>query len=217
MFVFIAELSLLEAAYIWVLSLINSASLCLLNSIHLYLGWLLIDEALVLPFYLLFSGCYISIGSFNMCFSLIFWFGGFLWCFSQFLLFCVFSCLCFRFMFCDYILVCINISISQSFFCWWHLIFIYLYVFHSFSFLLFCFCCLKLSLFMLWICYQIEVGMVIFSAFFSFTLYTVIKCWKLYSDIESQFSNSVYLSPCSKFCVLLSFCFREKSSFQHFL
>ena len=40
--------------------------------------WLLINEDLILPFYLLLSVLYLSV-SFSWCFCLPFWFGGFLW------------------------------------------------------------------------------------------------------------------------------------------
>ena len=56
------EPSLLEIAYSWVVfynASVHSVSE-LGNSFHLHLGWLLIKENLVLPFYALFSGCSLS-------------------------------------------------------------------------------------------------------------------------------------------------------------
>ena len=64
----------------------------LMNSFHLFLGWLLKDEDLVLPFIFVFLFLYIRC-FFPIVFCLI-WFSHCLWPFSQFLLF-----LCFMFMF----------------------------------------------------------------------------------------------------------------------
>ena len=66
--------------------------------------------------------------------------------------------------------------------------------------------CLKLSPFILWVCYQVEVAIVIFA---------IISVQK-HSDIELKISDSVCLSPYPKFCALFPFGFKEKSSFQLF-
>ena len=64
-----------------------------------------------------------------------------------------------------------------------------------------------LSLFILWVCYQIEGAIVIWFFFFFFVplsnLYAITKCLITYSVEELQFSDSVYFSPSSKSCVLL--------------
>ena len=57
---------------------------------------------------------------------------------------------------------------------------------------------------MLWICYQIEIALVIFFYFFTFSLYATTEFYKIYSDAELQFLFvhlfvlvlSVYISPC---------------------
>lgn len=57
-----AEMSLLQAAYSWVLFLLSIQPLCafwLVNSIHLHLGWLLKCKDLLLIFSLLPSGYFI--------------------------------------------------------------------------------------------------------------------------------------------------------------
>ena len=46
---------------------------------------------------------------------------------------------------------------------------------------------------MLGVCYQIEVAIVIFTAFSPFNLYAIINCLTTSSDIELQFSDSVSL------------------------
>ena len=63
MFVFRAEMSLLEGTYRWVLIFnpFSHSDFWVVNSIYLQLEWLLIDKDVVLPFYLLFSGCSISL------------------------------------------------------------------------------------------------------------------------------------------------------------
>ena len=66
-----------------------------MNSIHLYLGWLLINEDLVLPFYLSFSDCsmspvflFLSVSVFY--FSLMVFYGFFFFFLSIFFfMFCV--------------------------------------------------------------------------------------------------------------------------------
>ena len=67
----------------------------LVKSVNLHLGHLLIDESLVLPFYLCFFVC------FTFPLFLFPCVGDFVWCFSHFPLFYV-LCLCSRFMFCGY-------------------------------------------------------------------------------------------------------------------
>ena len=59
LFIFRAEVSLLEVAYNWVLFFnpFSHPVFWLMNSAHLYLGQLLINENLVWPFYLLPFGC----------------------------------------------------------------------------------------------------------------------------------------------------------------
>lgn len=67
----------------------------LVKSANLHLGYLLIDESLVLPFYLWFFVC------FTFPLFLFPCVGDFVWCFSHFALFYV-LCLCSRCMFCGY-------------------------------------------------------------------------------------------------------------------
>lgn len=78
MFIFGAEVSLLEVASSWVLCFkpFSHSVFWLMNTVHLHLGWWLINEDFVLPFYLLFFGCspsplflfpYVSV----CCFSLV--------------------------------------------------------------------------------------------------------------------------------------------------
>lgn len=96
MFSLRAQMRLLKSAYTWILFLDPFKHSVSVDSwsIHLYLGWMWIDEDLVLPFYLLFSGCSIlSFLLFYLCFLLTFLFGGFLWFYSQFLCVCVLSSL----------------------------------------------------------------------------------------------------------------------------
>ena len=77
--------------------LIHPATVChLVNSIYLYLGWLLIDEDLILPFYLLFSGSSIS-PLFLFPFVSVCHFGLMVFC-DIFLSF-FFVCVCLYFMF----------------------------------------------------------------------------------------------------------------------
>ena len=65
-----------------------------------------------------------------------------------------------------------------------------------FPFSLLWFSCLKISLFILWVCYQIEVSIV----YFSFNLYAIIKCLKANSDKESQFSDCLFISLLKVLC-----------------
>ena len=109
-FVFKAELCLLEGACSWVLFFNLSSTPCLLIGefswwIQLPLGWSLIDEYLVLPFCLLFSGCSMSpFISFPLCFCLPFGLGSF----SMMFLFFYVLHLCSIFMFYCYYGVCIK-------------------------------------------------------------------------------------------------------------
>ena len=65
-----------------------------------------------------------------------------------------------------------------------------------FPFSLLWFSCLKICLFILWVCYQIEVSIV----YFSFNLYATIKCLKANSDKESQFSDCLFISLLKVLC-----------------
>ena len=88
-----------------------------------------------------------------------------------------------------------------------------IYIGLSFPSSLPCSYCHKLSFFISWVHYQRSYSY--FKYFSPFKLYTI-----LFNSIliqSSNFSDSVYSSPYSKFCVLLPFCFRFKSSLQHFL
>ena len=69
-----------------------------------------------------------------------------------------------------------------------------------FPFSLLWFSCLKISLFILWVCYQIEVSIV----YFSFNLYAIIKCLKANSDKESQFSDCLFISLLKVLCTFAS-------------
>lgn len=104
-FVFRAEVSLLEAAYSWVLFFfpLFIQSLCvfwLLNSTNFYLEWLLLSSTQNCHVNFCFWLIYISVVSFSLCFYLLFKFGGFLWCFSQLPLSCF--VLYFRFVYGSY-------------------------------------------------------------------------------------------------------------------
>ena len=126
--------------------------------------------------------------------------------------FCVYS----RFMFCGYHLLCIKLlidkiflfstgSISPSFVCKGS-------IFSCLPHL--CFYCLKLPLFMLWAYYQIEVAMVVFIEFSP--LNACFNFLTTYSEKRVAMFRFCLLLY-SKFCVLLPFLFKWKSSFQHFL
>ena len=64
-----------------------------MNSINLHLGWLLINENLVMPFYLLFSGCSVSLSFLSLCVflsAILFsWFSMMFFSVSSFYMFCV--------------------------------------------------------------------------------------------------------------------------------
>ena len=115
MFVFKAEMYFLEAAYCWVLFFNPSSHsvFWLEDSINLYLEWLLIYEGLILPFYLLFSGCSIFplfvFHSISDChFSLVVFCDGFLS-----LLFIYELWFCSDFLFSGYHEVCIKYLIDD--------------------------------------------------------------------------------------------------------
>ena len=94
-------------SFSWVLFFNPLCVFWLVTSTHLYLGWLLIDENLVLPFYFLFSGCSTSPLFLFSCVSVChFGLVVFSYVFLSFLFFV--SCLCSRFMFCRYHEVCIK-------------------------------------------------------------------------------------------------------------
>ena len=113
-------------------------------------------EDLVLPFFLLFPGCsrYLYF-FFHVCLSaiLIWWFSINFSVFSFFYT----SCLCSRFMFCGEKVVYKESFMDKIvFYLLLSFYFHFLYKFHAFPLPFLC-CCLKLSLFMLWVCYQIKV------------------------------------------------------------
>ena len=126
--------------------------LWLVKSVNLYLGDLLIDESLVLPFYLWFFVC----STFPL--FLFPWVGDFVWCFSHFPLFYV-LCLCSRFMFCgyheDFVKCLINDGLFPALFAYNDSVLLF------FSFYIF-FCCHKSSLSMLWVYFKLEVATVNF-------------------------------------------------------
>ena len=108
-FVFRAEVSLLEAVYTWVLFLIHPTTLCLLTGeFSLFTSRTIINRwgprTYILSF--VFWLLSISIACFSVCLCLTFWFHGFRQCLPRFFL-CV-SCLCPRFVFCGYHKVCVK-------------------------------------------------------------------------------------------------------------
>ena len=117
------------------------------------------DEDLVLPFFILFSGCSRYLLFLFPCtsvchFDLVVFYEIFL----SFLFFFYISCLCSRFMFCGEKVVYKESFMDKIVFYLLLPFYLhFLYKFHPFPLPLLCFCCLKLSLFMLWVCYQIDV------------------------------------------------------------
>ena len=77
-----------------------------------------------------------------------------------------------------------------------------------FPFSLLWFSCLKISLFILWVCYQIEVSIVYFSTP-SFNLYATIKSLKASSDKESKFSDCLFISLLKVLCTFACFFLTE--------
>ena len=139
-------------------------------------------------FYLLFSGCSISPLLLFPCVSIY----HLSWRVSR-MFFAVssfsVSCLCSRFMFCDYYEVWKNFSqIKASFFCWLFLTFVDLYGFCPFP-LSFCVSIVSnYSFFNVWGHCQFNYLFV----FFFFNLYFIIECFKTYSNMELQFYFSIY-------------------------
>ena len=145
-FVFRAEVSLLEAVYTWVLFLIHPTTLCLLTgeftsfAYRVINKWGLSTAILIFSFSLLYIYLHVAFSLYLS--AVLVW-----WLSKMFFPVPPFLCLCFcsTFMFCGYnenCMKCLKCKVIHFL-----LFAFYLHLpipFHSFSFPLLCFCCLKL-------------------------------------------------------------------------
>ena len=188
MIVFRAEISLLEAAYSWILFFHPSihSVFGLGNSVYLHLGWLVINEDLLVPIFLLYflESCSIAplfpFPYYSVCyFSLVVFYDAFL----SFIFYV--SHLFSRFRFCSYHEVCLIDKIVL-----FVLIAFYLHLpiqVLSFSSSPFMFLLPQSILFYLWVCYSY------FYCFFLFAFYAIIKCLTTFSDVGLQSSDTATL------------------------
>ena len=154
------------------------------------------------------SGCYLLsffLFSLSLSASLVWWLSMiFFWVSSFFYAFCFFP----KSVFCDSHEICMCCLIDKIV----HSLLIASYLHLSIWALSFSspfmFLFSQNTPFLCWLHYRIEIAMVIFTAFFPFKLYAIIKCLTTYSDIELQSPDSacVFITLIKNFFLYFCLC-----------